>query len=81
VPLLSTELIEFAFSLPENLVYLNGQLKGLLRQAYRGILPDQIIERQKKGFSIPLREWSTSGNFPRFTTQPALVDKYFALKK
>jgi asparagine synthase (glutamine-hydrolysing) len=53
VPLLARSIIEFSFSLEENLRYLNGEPKGLLRHAYRGILPDRILDRPKKGFGIP----------------------------
>ncbi|QDV71423.1 Asparagine synthetase [glutamine-hydrolyzing] 1 [Rosistilla carotiformis] len=54
VPLLSRRLIEFAFSLPELVRFHNGRPKGLLRNAYRGILPDAVLDRKKRGFSIPL---------------------------
>ena len=53
VPLLATDLVLFAFSLPENIRYHNGQLKGLIKYAYKNILPEKIIQRGKKGFSIP----------------------------
>jgi asparagine synthase (glutamine-hydrolysing) len=53
VPLLARSVIEFSFALDENLRYLNGETKGLLRHAYRGILPDRILDRPKKGFGIP----------------------------
>jgi asparagine synthase (glutamine-hydrolysing) len=53
VPLLARSVIEFSFGLDENLRYLNGETKGLLRHAYRGILPDHILDRPKKGFGIP----------------------------
>ena len=53
VPLLARSLIEFSFSLPESIRYYNGELKGLLRHAYRTILPDSILDRRKKGFGIP----------------------------
>ena len=54
VPLLSKELIEFSFSLPENIKYHNGLLKGLVKQAYKDVLPDSILSRNKKGFNVPL---------------------------
>src|SRR5690606_17466485 len=38
VPLLDRRIVEFSFSLAEELRYANGELKGLLREAYRGIL-------------------------------------------
>jgi len=53
VPLLARSVIEFSFSLEEDLRYLHGEPKGLLRHAYRGILPDRILDRPKKGFGIP----------------------------
>jgi asparagine synthase (glutamine-hydrolysing) len=53
VPLLDRRLIEFSFGLDEELRYYGGQRKGLLRYAYRGILPDHILDRRKKGFGIP----------------------------
>ncbi|QDS91038.1 Asparagine synthetase [glutamine-hydrolyzing] 1 [Rosistilla ulvae] len=54
VPLLSRSLIEYAFSLPEQLRFQGGMPKGILRNAYRGILPTVVIDRKKRGFSIPL---------------------------
>jgi asparagine synthase (glutamine-hydrolysing) len=53
VPLLARSIVEFSFSLEEGLRYLHGESKGLLRYAYRGILPDHILDRPKKGFGIP----------------------------
>ena len=59
VPFLSRKVIEFAFSLPENIRYHNGQLKGVLKYAYRKTLPDTILQRAKKGFSAPPSHLST----------------------
>jgi asparagine synthase (glutamine-hydrolysing) len=53
VPLLDRRIIEFSFSLPEELRYYNAEPKGLLKHAYRNILPDGILYRRKKGFGIP----------------------------
>lgn len=53
IPLLSRELMEFAFGLPENDRCPNGELKGLLKYAYKDILPKEIINRKKMGFGIP----------------------------
>lgn len=60
VPLLSTDIIEFSFSLPENIRYLNGELKGVLKESFRGTLADEIIDREKKGFSIPSASWKST---------------------
>jgi len=57
VPLLDYKMVEFAFSLPENMK-LNGKTtKYFMKNALRGILPDEIIDRQKEGFSIPIKNW------------------------
>ena len=57
VPLLSTELIEFMFSVPEGIRYHDGELKGLMKYAFKDTLPEEIIQRDKKGFSIPTGKW------------------------
>lgn len=57
VPLLATELVEFAFRLPEEVRYADGALKGLLKRAYAGELPPEILARGKKGFSVPAQSW------------------------
>jgi asparagine synthase (glutamine-hydrolysing) len=57
VPLLSTELAEFAFRLPEAVRYAGGAPKGLMKAAYAGVLPEDILNREKRGFSIPAHQW------------------------
>jgi asparagine synthase (glutamine-hydrolysing) len=53
VPLLARAIIEFSFALSEDVRYFNDEPKGLLRHTYRGVLPDHILDRRKKGFGIP----------------------------
>ena len=57
VPLLSRNLIEFSFSIPQDVLLPNNSLKGLAKLSFNDILPKKIIERQKKGFSIPTKSW------------------------
>jgi asparagine synthase (glutamine-hydrolysing) len=49
--------MELAFSMPASLKIRNGERKWVLKQAMRGILPDQILTRKKEGFSIPMKNW------------------------
>jgi asparagine synthase (glutamine-hydrolysing) len=57
-PLLDDRLVDWAFSLPSRLKLSGrGQTKFLLKLAARGKLPDEIIDRPKKGFGIPLATW------------------------
>lgn len=53
VPFLSRELIEFAFSLADEDCNQLGEMKGIVKDAYRGKLPDELLERKKHGFSVP----------------------------
>ncbi len=53
VPLLSKRVIEYMFSLSQEDRNPGGILKGALKNAYKGILPDKILFRKKMGFSIP----------------------------
>jgi asparagine synthase (glutamine-hydrolysing) len=56
-PLLDTDVVEFAAALPGRLK-LNGlTTKYLFKKAARGWVPDEIIDRPKKGFGMPIAEW------------------------
>jgi len=61
VPLLDRRIIEFSFGLPESIRYAGGQLKGLLKHAYRGVLPDSVLDRKKKGFGTPRYYFGAQG--------------------
>ncbi len=56
-PLLDHVLVEFAASVPARLRLREGTTKYLLKQAVRGVLPDEIIDRRKQGFAVPLAHW------------------------
>jgi asparagine synthase (glutamine-hydrolysing) len=56
-PFLDHRLLEWAQGLaPADLVHGN-QKKILLREAYRGELPDEILDRPKHGFGAPIERW------------------------
>ncbi|RLA84384.1 MAG: asparagine synthase (glutamine-hydrolyzing) [Epsilonproteobacteria bacterium] len=59
VPFLKKELIEYSFSLKKEVRIYNNELKGIMKESFKDILPIEIIERDKKGFSIPLKSWSS----------------------
>jgi asparagine synthase (glutamine-hydrolysing) len=56
-PLLDHKLVEFAATVPAHMRLRNGTTKYLLKQAMRGVLPDGIIDRPKRGFAVPLAQW------------------------
>lgn len=56
-PFLDSALVEMAATIPANLK-LNGRTtKYILKAAARGLLPDDIIDRPKHGFGVPLGAW------------------------
>jgi asparagine synthase (glutamine-hydrolysing) len=57
VPLLNNDFVTYATSLPLNMKLRGLRSKFLLKRALRGILPDRILNRSKKGFGIPVAEW------------------------
>jgi asparagine synthase (glutamine-hydrolysing) len=57
VPLLDHRLVEFVWSLPASVRYDNGVPKRLLRGVLARYLPQSLIDRPKRGFSIPLADW------------------------
>jgi asparagine synthase (glutamine-hydrolysing) len=56
-PFLDHELMELAASIPDDLKVRGREKKWILRHAMRGILPDEILDRPKQGFSVPLSTW------------------------
>ncbi|MCR2045720.1 asparagine synthase (glutamine-hydrolyzing) [Acetatifactor muris] len=54
VPFLDREVVDFAFSLTEQECNPNGELKGLLKHAYRNEIQKEFFDRKKQGFSIPV---------------------------
>jgi asparagine synthase (glutamine-hydrolysing) len=62
VPFLSRELVEFAFGLPESLLYSDTyQGKTILKKSYESILPEVILKRPKKGFGLPRKMYTSEG--------------------
>jgi asparagine synthase (glutamine-hydrolysing) len=55
--LLDHKLVEFAATIPPEMNLRNGTTKYILKAAMRGILPDRIIDRPKRGFAVPLDYW------------------------
>ncbi len=56
-PLLDHELMEFAASLPSRLKVAGREKKVALRAAFRGSIPNEILDAPKQGFVVPMAEW------------------------
>lgn len=57
VPLLDHRIVEFATRLPVEFKQREGLPKWPLRQVLYRHVPRELIERPKKGFSVPLADW------------------------
>jgi asparagine synthase (glutamine-hydrolysing) len=56
-PLLDYELVEFAARIPGNLKRRGALGKVLLRDLAASLLPQEIIQRRKTGFDMPVAKW------------------------
>lgn len=57
-PFMDYRLMEFTLGLPEEFVYRRGERKFILRHSFRGIVPDQILDRKDKmGFVSEEERW------------------------
>ncbi|MGB7202907.1 MAG: asparagine synthase (glutamine-hydrolyzing) [Pyrinomonadaceae bacterium] len=57
VPFLDHKLVEFAARMPREMKLRGATTKWILREAMKGILPVEILERPKMGFPVPVGNW------------------------
>ena len=57
VPFLDHKLVEFTAKIPTKMKLRGRETKWILREAMRGILPDEILTRSKMGFPVPVGSW------------------------
>jgi len=77
VPLLDHKLVEFAANLPTDLKLQNLKRKYLLKKVGSKLIPDQIINRKKEGFPIPIEMWlkNEAHQFMNDYLSPATIKK------
>lgn len=63
-PFLDSEVVEFAFGLPSNYKIDRHMKKKIVQDSFREILPQQLYNRPKKGFDIPLLDWLRNDLWP-----------------
>src|SRR5438552_6707789 len=56
-PFLDAALVAYGLSLPRSLKIQGSGTKRVLKQALRGLVPDEVLDRPKQGFRVPLPEW------------------------
>lgn len=57
VPLLDHKLVEFAATIPPELKIRNGRTKDIFKRALHGVVPENLLNRRKQGFGVPLAKW------------------------
>jgi asparagine synthase (glutamine-hydrolysing) len=60
-PFLDRHVVDYAFHLPSSLKLRERKTKWLVKQVALRYLPDQIVNRRKVGFRVPLDAWFRSG--------------------
>ena len=61
VPFLDHKFVELAMSIPEPVKTRDNVNKAILKKAVRGLIPDNLIDRRKQGFGVPVQEWFVGG--------------------
>lgn len=77
VPLLDHRLVEFAWTLPEEMRTSGGVGKRVLRNVLHRRVPRELVERPKMGFSVPVGQWLRGALRPwaeELLSRNALVD-------
>jgi asparagine synthase (glutamine-hydrolysing) len=61
VPLLDHKLVEYLMGLPDECKVSNGTPKRLLVESLGQLLPQEIVQRPKRGFTLPFEPWMRGG--------------------
>lgn len=57
VPFIDHRIIEYSWRIPYSLKFRNGKTKWILRKILKNYVPEELTERPKMGFGIPLNDW------------------------
>lgn len=61
IPLLDADVMRFAWTLPDSYKMKDGITKKILRELVYRYVPREMMERPKKGFSVPVSIWLRDG--------------------
>ncbi len=77
VPYLDDKVFEFASTIPlKYKINKNSKMhtKYLLRQAFKDLLPENVLNRPKRGFPVPTRLWLKEKNFEKYFNDLLAID-------
>lgn len=79
LPFLDTDLIEFMWSVPDDLFFKDNIEKGLLRKGFKNIIPDNVINKTKQSFMSPPIHWALNNNKTKTMIYDYLLEnRYFS---
>lgn len=68
-PFLDNKVVDFAFSLPTSFKIKGSVNKKIIRDAFSAELPEQVLNRNKHGFEVPMNTWFKTEMRP-------MIDRY-----
>ena len=76
-PFLDREVMELVLPAPSRLKVRGLTTKAILKEAARGLVPNEVIHRRKRGLSVPVARWLNTGLAPladRLLDTPLLAE-------
>ena len=61
IPILDADVMRFAWTLPDEYKMSGGETKKILKNLLYRYVPREMMDRPKKGFSVPVSEWLKEG--------------------
>jgi asparagine synthase (glutamine-hydrolysing) len=75
-PFLDRAVLELAIPAPSRIKVRGFRTKAILKDSARGVVPSEVIDRRKRGLSVPVARWLNgplAGVADRYLTAPRLV--------
>jgi asparagine synthase (glutamine-hydrolysing) len=73
-PLLDQRLMEFSGHIPSSLKMKGFEKRYIFKKAMTGILPDEVLQKKKHGFGVPLGQWLLKDENLKTLVQDVLND-------
>ena len=77
-PFLDRAVLELALPAPSRIKVRRFRTKAILKEAARGVVPPEVIDRRKRGLSVPVARWlngALAGVVDRYLGAPRLVSR------